>query len=127
MKVFGHKFFLFILLFVVLIFSCESQDKEDLKLAQKDRASGILIPISALPGKDIGNFGKVAKEFLLQLKASGQKLWQVLPIGSTILYDSPFYSPSAFAISSGMEPNGSPRKSMSNPAIITRIPRSERM
>ncbi|NUM34161.1 MAG: 4-alpha-glucanotransferase [Candidatus Brocadiae bacterium] len=65
----------------------------------KERISGILVPVSSLPGKDIGNFGSVAKEFLKQLKESGQTIWQVLPMGTTIVDDSPFYSPSAFAIS----------------------------
>ncbi len=65
----------------------------------KDRISGVLIPVSALPDKDIGNFGKIARDFLLQLKNSGQTIWQVLPMGTTIVDDSPFYSPSAFAIS----------------------------
>jgi 4-alpha-glucanotransferase len=61
--------------------------------------SGILLPISALPAKDIGNFGEVAVQFLEQCVKAGQKIWQVLPIGPTIIHDSPFYSPSAFAIS----------------------------
>lgn len=63
------------------------------------RLSGILLPISALPAKDIGNFGEVAVQFIEQCVKSGQRIWQVLPIGPTIIHDSPFYSPSAFAIS----------------------------
>ncbi len=65
----------------------------------KQRISGILMPIASLPAKDVGNFGKVAFQFLDQLVAAGQKIWQMLPIGPTITHDSPFYSPSAFAIS----------------------------
>jgi len=69
------------------------------KNMRKKRLSGVLLPVASLPAKDIGNFGKVAYEFLDQLVASGQKIWQMLPIGPTIIHDSPFYSPSAFAIS----------------------------
>ena len=61
--------------------------------------SGILLPVSALPAKDIGNFGEVALLFLDQCRRAGQSVWQVLPLGPTIIHDSPFYSPSAFAIS----------------------------
>lgn len=65
----------------------------------QDRISGILLPIAALPAKDIGTLGKVAEDFLDQLNEAGQTIWQMLPIGPTIIHDSPFYSPSAFAIS----------------------------
>lgn len=64
----------------------------------QQRVSGILLPIASLPGKDIGNFGSVSFRFLKECVASGQRVWQVLPIGPTIVHDSPFYSPSAFAI-----------------------------
>jgi len=63
-----------------------------------NKQTGILLPISSLPAKDIGNFGKVAYEFIDQLQKAKQTIWQVLPIGPTIIHDSPFYSPSAFAI-----------------------------
>ena len=65
----------------------------------EERKSGILLPVASLPGKDIGNFGEVAYRFLKEASEAGQKIWQVLPIGPTIIHDSPFYSPSAFAIS----------------------------
>lgn len=65
----------------------------------KERASGILLPVASLPGKDIGNFGQVAYDFVENCVKAGQSIWQVLPIGQTISNDSPFYSPSAFAIS----------------------------
>lgn len=65
----------------------------------KQRISGVLLPIASLPAKDVGNLGKVAYQFIDQLVAAGQRIWQMLPVGSTIVHDSPFYSPSAFAMS----------------------------
>ena len=48
------------------------------------RKSGILLPISSLPSKyGIGAFSKEAYEFVDFLKAAGQKLWQILPLGPT--------------------------------------------
>ncbi len=62
------------------------------------RRSGILMPISSLPGKyGIGTFSKEAYAFVDFLKASGQKLWQVLPLGPTGYGDSPYQAFSTFA------------------------------
>ncbi len=62
------------------------------------RESGILLHISSLPGKyGIGDFGQGAYEFIDFLKRSGQKNWQILPIGTTSFGDSPYQSFSAFA------------------------------
>lgn len=62
------------------------------------RESGILLHISSLPGKyGIGDFGQGAYEFIDFLKQSGQKNWQILPIGTTSFGDSPYQSFSAFA------------------------------
>ena len=62
------------------------------------RRCGILLPISSLPSKyGIGAFSKEAYEFVDFLAASGQKLWQVLPIGPTGYGDSPYQSFSTFA------------------------------
>ncbi len=62
------------------------------------RSSGILLPVSSLPSKyGIGTFGKAAYEFADFLKASGQKYWQVLPLGPTSYGDSPYQSFSTFA------------------------------
>lgn len=64
----------------------------------KKRAAGILLPISSLPSKyGIGTLGKEAYRFVDQLKAAGQKYWQVLPVGPTSFGDSPYQSFSAFA------------------------------
>lgn len=62
------------------------------------RRSGILLHISSLPSKyGIGTFGEEAYEFVDFLKASGQSLWQMLPIGPTSFGDSPYQSPSTYA------------------------------
>ncbi len=69
-------------------------------MAQKafDRSAGILMPISSLPSPyGIGTFGKSAYEFADSLTASGQKMWQVLPLGPTGYGDSPYAPFSAFA------------------------------
>ncbi len=62
------------------------------------KESGILMHISSLPSPyGIGTLGKKAYEFVDMLKASGQKYWQVLPVGPTSFGDSPYQSFSAFA------------------------------
>lgn len=67
------------------------------KMTEK-RASGLLMPISALPsGYGIGTLGKAAYDFVDFLKASGQTYWQVLPLGPTGYGDSPYQSISSFA------------------------------
>ncbi len=62
------------------------------------RASGILMPITALPSPyGIGTIGKAAYEFADFLKASGQSYWQILPAGPTSYGDSPYQSFSTYA------------------------------
>ena len=62
------------------------------------RRSGVLMPISSLPGAyGIGTFSKEAYDFVDFLKASGQKLWQILPLGPTGYGDSPYQAFSTFA------------------------------
>lgn len=62
------------------------------------RRSGILMPVSSLPGAyGIGTFSKEAYRFVDFLKQSGQKLWQVLPLGPTGYGDSPYQAFSTFA------------------------------
>lgn len=62
------------------------------------RASGILMPVSSLPSKyGIGCFSRSAYEFVDQLRAAGQKYWQILPLGPTSYGDSPYQSFSTFA------------------------------
>ncbi|HEX8921980.1 MAG TPA: 4-alpha-glucanotransferase, partial [Pyrinomonadaceae bacterium] len=62
------------------------------------RSSGILLHPTSLPGRfGIGDLGKEAYAFVDFLVASGQRLWQVLPLGPTGYGDSPYQCFSAFA------------------------------
>lgn len=62
------------------------------------RKSGIIMPVSSLPGKyGIGSLGKAAYAFLDFLDATGQKCWQVLPLNPTSYGDSPYQSPASAA------------------------------
>lgn len=64
----------------------------------KQRASGILMHISSLPGAyGIGDFGKEAYNFVDFLERAKQAYWQILPLGITSYGDSPYSSFSAFA------------------------------
>lgn len=61
------------------------------------RKSGILMPVFSLPGAyGIGTMGKQAYKFVDFLKKSGQKCWQVLPVGQTGYGNSPYQTVSAF-------------------------------
>ena len=62
------------------------------------RSSGILLHPTSFPGPfGIGDLGKTAYQFADFLAASGQSLWQVLPLGPTGYGDSPYACYSAFA------------------------------
>jgi 4-alpha-glucanotransferase len=55
------------------------------------RASGVLLHPTCLPSRfGIGDLGKSAYEFVDFLARSGQKLWQVLPLGPTGYEHSPY-------------------------------------
>ncbi len=63
-----------------------------------ERNSGIIMHIASLPGKyGIGTLGEEAYKFADFLEKSGQKYWQILPLGPTSFGDSPYQSFSAFA------------------------------
>lgn len=63
-----------------------------------DRASGILLHITSLPGNyAVGDLGAGARNFVDFLQAAGQRIWQLLPLGPTIQCDSPYSCYSAFA------------------------------
>lgn len=65
---------------------------------EMQRSSGILMPLSALPGPyGIGSLGPPAKRFVDFLARAGQTVWQMLPIAPTGYGDSPYQSCSAFA------------------------------
>ncbi len=62
------------------------------------RMAGVLMPVFSLPSKyGIGCFSKEAYDFVDHLKAAGQSMWQILPLGPTSYGDSPYSSFSTFA------------------------------
>ena len=62
------------------------------------RSSGVLLHPTSLPGRHgIGDLGDSAYRFADFLHNSGQRLWQVLPLGPTGYGDSPYACYSAFA------------------------------
>jgi len=62
------------------------------------RSSGILLHPTSLPGPcGIGELGPEAHRFADFLRDSGQRVWQVLPLGPTGYGDSPYQCFSAFA------------------------------
>ncbi|MCI5623902.1 MULTISPECIES: 4-alpha-glucanotransferase [Anaerostipes] len=62
------------------------------------KASGILLPIFSLPSSyGIGCFSKEAYDFVDFLADSGQKYWQILPLGTIGAGNSPYLSFSSFA------------------------------
>ena len=72
----------------------QMQEKED----KNTRFSGILVHPTSFPSPyGIGDLGKGAFDFIDFLEETGQKLWQVLPLGPTGFGDSPYQGPSAFA------------------------------
>ena len=63
-----------------------------------DRASGVLLHVTSLPGPSgIGELGKDASVFLNWLKQAGQRYWQLLPIGPTGYGESPYQLLSSYA------------------------------
>ena len=63
-----------------------------------NRKSGILLHITSLPGQEgVGKLGKEAYAFVDFLEESGQKLWQILPLGPVGAGNSPYQCYSAFA------------------------------
>jgi 4-alpha-glucanotransferase len=65
---------------------------------EKRRQSGVLLHPTSLPGPHgVGELGPEAFRFVDFLEASGQVLWQVLPLGPTGYGDSPYASFSTFA------------------------------
>jgi 4-alpha-glucanotransferase len=62
------------------------------------RKSGVLLHPTSLPGKfGIGDFGESAYRFAAFLQESGQRLWQVLPLGPTGYGYSPYQCYSSIA------------------------------
>ncbi|MCL2883853.1 MAG: 4-alpha-glucanotransferase [Oscillospiraceae bacterium] len=62
------------------------------------RASGVLMPVSSLPGPyGTGTLGKEACAFIDLLKRGGFSYWQILPLNEPDECHSPYKSASAFA------------------------------
>jgi len=64
------------------------------------RSSGVLLHISSLPSEHgIGDMGEAAYSFAKNLRLSGQKYWQILPLNPSNPHagESPYFSSSAFA------------------------------
>lgn len=65
---------------------------------KQNRHSGIFCHPSSFPGADgIGTLGSSARAFIDWLSASGQRLWQIMPLGPTGYGNSPYATLSAFA------------------------------
>ena len=65
---------------------------------KQERASGILLHPTSLPGPDgIGDLGPEAYRWIDFLDRTGTQFWQVLPLGPTGYGDSPYQCFSAFA------------------------------
>lgn len=64
---------------------------------QCPRHSGLILHPTALPGPyGMGEIGHAAYTFVDQLKAAGQRLWQILPLVPTGMGQSPYGAESAF-------------------------------
>ncbi|MDB5349971.1 MAG: 4-alpha-glucanotransferase [Planctomycetota bacterium] len=62
------------------------------------RASGILLHPTSLPGRfGIGDLGPEAEKFVDHVVETGQKWWQMLPLGPTGFGNSPYQSHSSYA------------------------------
>ena len=66
-----------------------------------NRYTGVLLSVTSLPSRyGIGCFDRSAYDFVDWLERSGQKYWQILPLGATShsgAFDSPYQAYSAFA------------------------------
>ena len=66
---------------------------ENMKKITENRAAGVLMHVSSLPGKyGIGTLGKSAYEFIDVLSERKIGYWQVLPLVQTSFGDSPYQS-----------------------------------
>ena len=69
-----------------------------MEMINMSRCAGVLMSISSLPSPyGIGTIGKTAYDFADFLKKSGQKIWQILPVGPTSYGDSPYQAFSTYA------------------------------
>jgi len=72
--------------------------ENDAATRTSDRAAGILLHPTSLPGPHgVGDLGAAAYRFVDFLEAGRQSLWQLMPLGPVGLGNSPYASSSAFA------------------------------
>jgi 4-alpha-glucanotransferase len=65
------------------------------------RASGVLLHVTSLPSPyGIGDLGSAAFSWIDRLHSTGQRWWQMLPLGPTGYGNSPYQSISSFAANS---------------------------
>src|ERR1700687_6091967 len=63
-----------------------------------DRSAGLLLHPTSLPSHTgIGDLGAAAETFLDWAASAGQRIWQVMPLGPTGWFNSPYGCLSAFA------------------------------
>lgn len=64
----------------------------------RDRSAGVLLHLTSLPGPHgAGDLGPEALRFVDFLAAAGQRWWQMLPVGPTMVGNAPYTSPSSFS------------------------------
>ncbi len=67
-------------------------------MSKNNRNSGVLLHITSLPNSEgIGTLGEDAFRFIDFLEKTGQKIWQILPLGPVGYGNSPYQCYSAFA------------------------------
>jgi 4-alpha-glucanotransferase len=70
-----------------------------------ERAGGLLLHLTSLPG---GGIGPATDDFIRFLESAGQRWWQMLPVGPPGYGDSPYAALSAFAGDERLVPNSRP-------------------
>src|SRR5437764_5322512 len=72
--------------------------REDRMFDLEERSSGVLLHLTSLPGPHgNGDLGAEARRFAEDLAGTGQRWWQMLPVGPPGLGYSPYSARSAFA------------------------------
>ena len=90
-----RRFFLQIILYLA-IFSALCYDGRR-EVMTMERKSGVLLPLFSLPGDfGCGTMGDEAKRWIDFLREGGFSWWQVLPLGMTDFFHSPYASCSSF-------------------------------
>lgn len=82
------------------------------------RSAGVFLNISSLPSKyGIGDFGEGARQFIDRIRQMGFSVWQTLPLCPVGSGNSPYSSPSAFAVNPlYVDPDGLVEMGLISPA-----------